>query len=297
MSKSKRGSLGRGLDALINTDLIDVETKGSSSINEIAIDHITPNEDQPRQDFDEEALRELAASIEHIGIVQPITVYEEEDRPGYYRIISGERRYRASKIAGLEKLPAYVRTVADEQLMEMALIENIQREDLNAIEIALALKKLLEDCELTQDELASRIGKQRSTISNYIRLLRLPAEIQMALKDGKISMGHGRSLLSVEDPELQLAFYEQILEDSLSVRQIEQLVRDYAQQGQAPKKKSRNSKSSSSNKEYDLLSQRFSQLFGTKVRLSCQSSGKGKLTIPFSSEEELENIIALLDRL
>lgn len=302
MNKNKRGALGRGLDALITTNLVEVDTQGSSSISELALELISPNEEQPRTDFDPESLEELATSIRHIGLVQPITVYELPQAPGHYRIISGERRYRACKLAGKTTIPAYIRTVQDEEVMEMALIENIQREDLNAIEIALALKKLLDNYKLTQEELSVRIGKQRSTISNYTRLLRLPAEIQMALKDNKITMGHGRALLAVEDPELQLAFYEQILEESLSVRQLEKLIREQetaeAETEEEPKpvpKKER--KKSNSSEDFDILSQRFSHLFRTKVTLSCGHNGKGKLTIPFANEEELEHIIALLDRL
>lgn len=302
MNNNKRGALGRGLDALITTNLVEVDTQGSSSISELALELISPNEEQPRTDFDPESLEELATSIRHIGLVQPITVYELPQAPGHYRIISGERRYRASKLAGKTTIPAYIRTVQDEEVMEMALIENIQREDLNSIEIALALKKLLDNYKLTQEELSVRIGKQRSTISNYTRLLRLPAEIQMALKDNKITMGHGRALLAVEDPELQLAFYEQILEESLSVRQLEKLIREQetgeTETAEEPKpvpKKER--KKNSSSEDFDILSQRFSHLFRTKVTLSCGHNGKGKLTIPFANEEELEHIIALLDRL
>lgn len=300
MSKSsKQRSLGRGLDALISTDYVtgkEVETEGSSSINEIPLANITPNAEQPRTDFDEETLRELADSIRHIGLVQPITVYELTEKPGHYRIISGERRYRAAQLARLESLPAYIRTAADEQVMEMALIENIQREDLNAIEIALAFKKLIEDYALTQEQLSDRVGKKRATIANYLRLLRLPAEIQMALKDAKISMGHARALLGVDDPELQLAFYEQVLSDSLSVRQVEQLVRDYLSGSETPgQKKSPKRRAVSS--EYDVLSRRFSDLFKTKVSMKVNDNGKGRITIPFESTEQLEEIIAMLDKL
>lgn len=298
MGKNSKRALGRGLDALI-TPTVDIETQGSSSINEVPIADISPNVDQPRSDFDEESLQELAMSIKHIGLVQPITVYELPNQVGKYRIISGERRYRAAKMAGLESLPAYIRTADDEQIMEMALIENIQREDLNAIEIALAFKNLLDQNNLTQEELSSRVGKKRATISNYIRLLRLPAEIQMALKNGKISMGHARSLLSIEDPELQLAFYEQIIKDALSVRQVEQLVKDYNEAEEEPepvKPKSQKSTRKTS-EEFDLLSQRFSSLFETKVSFVCNDEGKGKITIPFASADQLEKIIALLDRL
>ena len=298
MGKNSKRALGRGLDALI-TPTVDIETQGSSSINEVPIADISPNVDQPRSDFDEESLQELAMSIKHIGLVQPITVYELPNQVGRYRIISGERRYRAAKMAGLESLPAYIRTADDEQIMEMALIENIQREDLNAIEIALAFKNLLDQNNLTQEELSSRVGKKRATISNYIRLLRLPAEIQMALKNGKISMGHARSLLSIEDPELQLAFYEQIIKDALSVRQVEQLVKDYNAAEEEPEQvKPKPQKSTrKTSEEFDLLSQRFSSLFETKVSFVCNDEGKGKITIPFASADQLEKIIALLDRL
>lgn len=298
MGKNSKRALGRGLDALI-TPTVDIETQGSSSINEVPIADISPNVDQPRSDFDEESLQELAMSIKHIGLVQPITVYELPNQVGKYRIISGERRYRAAKMAGLESLPAYIRTADDEQIMEMALIENIQREDLNAIEIALAFKNLLDQNNLTQEELSSRVGKKRATISNYIRLLRLPAEIQMALKNGKISMGHARSLLSIEDPELQLAFYEQIIKDALSVRQVEQLVKDYNEAEEEPEQvKPKPQKSTrKTSEEFDLLSQRFSSLFETKVSFVCNDEGKGKITIPFASADQLEKIIALLDRL
>lgn len=297
MGKNTKRSLGRGLDALITTHIEDIETQGSSSINEVSISDITPNEDQPRTAFDEESLQELATSIRHIGLVQPITVYELPGNEHKYRIISGERRYRAAKIAGLQSIPAYIRTADDEQIMEMALIENIQREDLNAIEIALAFKNLLDRNNLTQDELSGRVGKKRATIANYIRLLRLPAEIQMALKNGKISMGHARALLAIEDPELQLAFYEQIVKEGLSVRQVEQLVKEYNEPEELPQEKSRKKSPRRSNKEFDLLSRRFSTLFATKVSFTCNAEGKGKITIPFASEDQLEKIITLLDRL
>lgn len=297
MSKTRK-SLGRGLDSLIETDLVNIETEGSSSINEIPLSDIEPNEDQPRTDFDTASLEELAMSIKHIGLVQPITVYEFEDRPGKYMIISGERRYRAAKIAGLETLPAYIRTVEDEQVMEMALIENIQREDLNAIEISLAFKKLIENYDLTQEQLSARVGKKRATISNYLRLLRLPAEIQMGLKDSKVSMGHARALLGVDDTEMQLAFYEQILKDALSVRQVEQMIKEYnepeAEQEKTPAKRSARPKS---NEDFKILTDRFSSLFGTKVTMNVNDSGKGKISIPFDSNDQLEHILALLDRL
>ncbi|MDO4770755.1 ParB/RepB/Spo0J family partition protein [Porphyromonas sp.] len=296
MSKKERSSLGRGLDALISTDYLSIETQGSSSINEIALSDIIPNEEQPRTFFEEEALGELADSIRHIGIVQPITVYGIPDEPGKYRIISGERRYRAAKLAGLEAIPAYVRTAEDEQVMEMALIENIQREDLNAIEISLAFKKLIDTYKLTQDDLSTRVGKKRATISNYLRLLKLPAEVQMGLKDSKIDMGHARALLSLNDTELLLAVYEQAVKERLSVRQVEEIVRSY-NEGGSPAPKAKKKGSVKTPEEFALLAQHFSNIFKTKVSMTCSESGKGKITIPFGSEQELEAILSTLDKL
>ena len=207
----KRSALGRGLDALITMD--DLKTGGSSSINEIELSKIQPNPEQPRSVFEQEALDELAASIRTLGVIQPITLKEiESDK---YMIISGERRYRASLAAGLTSIPAYIRTAEDDNVVEMALIENIQREDLNSIEIALAYQKLIDNYGLTQEKLSERIGKKRTTIANYLRLLKLPAEIQVGLKDKRIDMGHARALIPVDDPEVQLALYEQIIQDGL----------------------------------------------------------------------------------
>lgn len=296
MNKKDRSSLGRGLDALISTDYLSIDTQGSSSINEISISDIIPNEEQPRTFFEEEALQELADSIRHIGIVQPITIYGIPEELGKYRIISGERRYRAAKLVGLETIPAYIRTAEDEQIMEMALIENIQREDLNAIEISLAFKKLIDTYHLTQDDLSARVGKKRATISNYLRLLKLPAEIQMGLKNSKIDMGHARALLSLNETELQLAVYEQILKDALSVRQVEDIVRKY-NEGAQPSKKSGTPQRIKTPEEFALLSQHFSNLFKTKVAMTCNSKGQGKISISFASEEELERILSTLDKL
>lgn len=295
MSKKSSNSLGRGLDALISTDYLSIDTNGSSSINEISLADILPNEEQPRRHFDEEALGELAESIRHIGIVQPITVSGLSDAHGKYRIISGERRFRAAKLAGLETIPAYIRTAEDEQVMEMALVENIQREDLNAIEISLAFKKLIDTYALTQEELSNRVGKKRATIANYLRLLRLPAEVQMGLKNGKIEMGHARALLALDDAELLLSVYEQAVKEHLSVRQIEEIVRSYTQQGTTPTSKRKSGTMSS--EEYALLSQRFSALFNTKVSVNCNDQGKGRISISFGTPEQLEEILAILDRL
>lgn len=290
----KRSALGRGLDALITMD--DLKTSGSSSISEIELSKIQPNPEQPRSVFEEEALEELATSIRSLGVIQPITLKELE--PEKYLIISGERRYRAAQKAGLTCIPAYIRTAEDEKIVEMALIENIQREDLNAIEIALAYQRLIENYGLTQEKLSERIGKKRTTIANYLRLLKLPAEIQMGLKDKRIDMGHARALISVEDPEVQLAFYEQILSDGLSVRQVEEMVRSVAN-GEMQNLKKNGSKSSKEAlpEEFNLLREHLSSFFQTKVQLVCNKKGKGKITIPFTSEEELEKLISLLDTL
>lgn len=300
----KRSPLGRGLDDItggrgVGALLGEVKTSGSSSINEIDLSKIEPNPDQPRSIFDEETLEELAASIRHIGVIQPITVKEIEGER--YVIISGERRYRASKIAGLKSIPAYVKTAADENIVEMALIENIQREDLNSIEIALAYQKLLEDYGLTQEKLSERVGKKRTTITNYLRLLKLPAEIQISLKNKKIDMGHARALISVEDPEVQLALYEQIVNDSLSVRAVEEMVRsaaagipiNEAKQETTPKA----AHSPKLPEEYKMLKDHLSRFFNTKVQLTYGDSGKGKISIPFASEGDLERLVGLFDKL
>lgn len=296
MAALKRQVLGRGLDALIAMD--DLKTSGSSSINEIELSKIQPNPDQPRSIFEEEALEELAASIRSMGVIQPITLKEIGDEQ--YLIISGERRYRAALMAGLEQIPAYIKTAADEHIVEMALIENIQREDLNSIEIALAYHKLIENYGLTQEQLSERVGKKRTTIANYLRLLKLPAEIQMGLKNKKIDMGHARALLPVEDPEVQLAFYEQIVEQGLSVRNVEELVRQVAQGEPVAlltEKPVKPERKASYSKEFAMLRDHLSRFFNTKVQLSCNEKGKGRITIPFSSEEELEKLIGLLDTL
>ena len=291
----KRSALGRGLDALITMD--DLKTGGSSSISEIELSKIQPNPDQPRSVFEEETLEELATSIRSLGVIQPITL--KETGTDKYMIISGERRYRASLMAGLERIPAYIKTAADENVVEMALIENIQREDLNSIEIALAYQKLIDSYGLTQEKLSERVGKKRATIANYLRLLKLPAEIQVGLKDKKIDMGHARALLPVEDPEVQLALYEQILAEGLSVRNVEEIVRggvDAATLEQAKKEKPAQRKPRLP-EEFNLLRYHLSSFFKTKVQLVCNEKGKGRITIPFASEDELEKLIGLLDKL
>ncbi|MBP3567074.1 MAG: ParB/RepB/Spo0J family partition protein [Paraprevotella sp.] len=291
----KYPALGRGLDALISTK--EVQTEGSSTISEIDIQKIVPNPNQPRRDFDQESLNELADSIAEIGIVQPITLRKMED--GTFQIIAGERRWRASKLAGKQSIPAYIRTADDENVMEMALIENIQREDLNAVEIALAYQHLLEQYELTQEKLSERIGKNRTTITNYLRLLRLPAQIQMALQKREIDMGHARALLTLENPTLQIKAYKEIIKNGLSVRKVEELVKDLSVSSQeSEKNKKALSKTSAKRmKEYNILKDSLSRFFQTKVQFSCSDKGKGKISIPFENEEELERIIELFDRL
>lgn len=301
--KPIKTGLGRGLDALISMDENDSLTSQNvpSSINEVDLSLIHANPSQPRHEFDEQALEELAESIRNIGIIQPITLRQEED--GTYMIIAGERRYRAAQLAGFESVPAYIRRVSDDAVMEMALIENIQREDLNAIEVALAYKQLQARNNLTQDELAQRMGKSRATVANFMRLLRLPAEIQLALKDRRLSMGHARALLSIEDAEQQVALYHMIAAQDLSVRKVEALVRDFIEgrildfrtDGQPVRKQGDSSQQQ--NEIFGLMSQHLSEMFSTKVKMSCNEKGQGKITIPFKSDEELQNIMALLDKL
>lgn len=294
--KKRYNSLGRGLDALIGTE--PVITAGSGSISEVPVDLVKPNPDQPRHDFDEAVLGELAASIAEIGIVQPITVRDMGD--GTYILIAGERRWRASQMAGLATVPAYIRTVDDEQMMEMALIENIQREDLNALEIALAYQNLMERYEMTQERLSARVGKNRASIANYLRLLKLPAAIQMALKNREIDMGHARAILSVGDPKMQLKLYEAIIkEGGMSVRRVEELAKELAQGGSIKVAQARiqGRQTQKSLEEYEVLKHTLSRYFGVKVQLTCGETGKGKIVIPFSNESEMEHIMETLDRI
>ena len=289
MATQKRNALGRGLDALLSMD--DVKTEGSSSINEIELAKITVNPNQPRREFDQTALQELADSIAEIGIIQPITLRKLSDDE--YQIIAGERRYRASQKAGLTTIPA-----DDENMMEMALIENIQREDLNAVEIALAYQHLLDQYELTQERLSERIGKNRTTIANYLRLLKLPAPIQMALQNKQIDMGHARALISLGDPKLQVKIFEEIQEHGYSVRKVEEIVKSLSE-GEAVKSGTRKitPKRSKLPEEFNLLKQQLTGFFNTKVQLTCSEKGKGKISIPFSNEEELERIMEIFDTL
>ena len=291
---AKNTGLGRGLGALINTE--NVNTSGSSSISEVALDLIFANPNQPRTHFDEDALTELAASIRELGVISPITLRKNDN--GSYLIIAGERRYRASKLVGLRSIPAYVKTAADEQVMEMALIENIQREDLNAIEIALTFYRLMEEYKLTQERLSERVGKKRATIANYLRLLRLPAEIQMGIKDKKIDMGHARAILGLNDPAAQLKLYESILHNDYTVRKVEELVKLFLETGSLDlKQKEPINNPMNSLKETDELKSHLSNLLGTNVQFACSPDGKGKITIPFSTDEELARLMELFDKI
>ena len=294
MAVHKKFALGRGLDALISTE--EVHTGGSSSINEVELSKISVNPNQPRHDFDPEALQELADSIAEIGIIQPITLRKVDEDS--YQIIAGERRFRASQMAGLTTIPAYIRTADDENVMEMAIIENIQREDLNSLEIALAYQHLLEQYELTQERLSQRVGKKRTTIANYLRLLKLPAPIQVALQNKEIDMGHARALLTLDDPKTQIKIFEEIVKHHYSVRKVEEMVKALTE-GESIKSGERKitAKGAKLPKEYDALRTHLSDFFQTKVQMSCSQSGKGKISIPFNNEEELERIMEIFDKL
>ncbi len=292
---AKRNALGRGLGALI--DDADTDRGHSSSINDIPIENIEANPFQPRTNFDEAALNELAASIREIGIIQPITLRKTDEKR--YQIIAGERRYRASKIAGLKTIPAYVRLAEDAGMLEMALIENIQREDLDAIEVALSYQRLIEECRLTQETLSERVGKKRSTIANYLRLLKLPTIIQKGIIDKVISMGHARALISVPNTEDQLAIYHQILSEDLSVRKVEEMARKLDRQEDEGEvvQKGTPGKKGGYPAEYEELKVHLSQFFQAKVDFSLNQQGKGKIIIPFGSGKDLERIVGILDQL
>jgi ParB family chromosome partitioning protein len=289
----KYNALGRGLDALISTE--NVRTQGSSTINEIAVDQIEANPNQPRREFDEEALQELANSIHEIGIIQPITLRQVDDNK--FQIIAGERRWRASQIAGLKAIPAYIRTIKDENVMEMALVENIQREDLNSIEIALAYEHLMETSGMTQEKVSERVGKSRAAIANYLRLLKLPAQVQMALQKKEIDMGHARALLSLESPSLQIKLFKEIQKNGYSVRKVEEMVQLLKNGENIESGKKKIVAKNKLPEEYEILKRRLSEFLNTKVQLSCSPKGKGKISIAFTNEEELERLMNVFDKL
>ena len=286
MTPPKKSALGRGLDALISTDF--VKTQGSSSINEVPLDQIHANPDQPRRDFDQESLEELAESLREIGIIQPITLRKMSE--GDYQIIAGERRFRAAGIAGLKTIPAYIRTADDENVMAMALIENIQREDLNSMEVALACHNLLEVYNMTQEQLSSRIGKKRATIANYIRLLKLPAEIQVALKNKQIDMGHARALLAIDDPMKQLQLFHELTKYGYSVRMVE----DKARQMNENRPKAQKT---ASNDVLAPLGRQLSKFLDAPVKMKSNAKGSGSINISFKNEDDLARLMQLFDRL
>jgi len=291
---ARKNALGRGLGALIeNADDITQkrETKPAASINEIDISKIEANPWQPRTKFDQERLIELSESIKQIGIVQPLTL--RVIGPDKYQLIAGERRFRASKLAGLTTVPAYVRTADDDTMLEMALVENIQREDLDPIEVAISYQRLIEECKLTQESMSERVGKKRSTISNYLRLLKLPAEVQLGLVEKQISMGHARAIVSVEDPLAQLMIFDETVKNDYSVRKVEQMVRDL-NNGTSAKKPGKSN--TNLPEEYETLKTQLSSFFRTNIQFSRTDNGKGKIVIPFTSDDELEKIISILDK-
>ncbi|MBR5812597.1 MAG: ParB/RepB/Spo0J family partition protein [Alistipes sp.] len=282
----KQKGLGRGLDAIFGTEKPVVKTAPMNSMAEIATEQIIPNPNQPRTQFDEEALEELAASIRQLGVIQPITVKKSDDK---YIIISGERRWRASQRVGLATMPAYVREVDDENLHAMALVENIQRQDLNAIEIALGMQRLIEECGLTQEAMADKVGKKRSTVSNYMRLLNLPDEVQLALKEGLITMGHAKAIAGVE-PEQQLWALKRCLKKALSVRQMEELARKLAEQAD----KASTPAEEEYPESYSRLVEQLESFFSQNISIKRGKNGGGKIVIEFSGDAEIESFIERL---
>jgi ParB family chromosome partitioning protein len=290
---ARKNALGRGLGALIDEEDKELLIGKISGGTEIFIDRIEMNPFQPRSKIDEESLNELASSIKELGIVVPITVREIDDDK--YQLITGERRLRAAKIAGIKKIPAFVRIANDQNMLEMALVENIQREDLNAIDVAISYQRLTEECNLTQEDLSQRVGKKRATVTNYLRLLKLPPEIQLGLKDNKISMGHARALINVEDANDQLRLYYKIVDEDLSVRKVEELARKINKLKDKPE--DQESKTYGQPKEYEDLKVHLSEFFKTNIDFKRNNKGAGKIVISFNSDEELERIIAIFDSL
>lgn len=295
LQNNKRRGLGRGLDAILQspeTDITSSDISGNyvaGAVAELNIDFIEANPFQPRTDFDENALNELAESIKVQGVIQPVTVRKMgRDK---YQLISGERRLRASKLAGLKTIPVYIRVANDEQMLEMALIENTHREGLNAIEVALSYQRLIEECNITQEELSEKVGKDRSTVTNFLRLLKLPPEVQVALRDGFISMGQARAIINIEDKTKQLIILKEIIDKDLSVRQVEELVR------------SLNTKNVKTKKQKNVLPEAFiykvdslSKALDAKIKVDRNSKGKGSLTISFKNDEDFERLISIINK-
>lgn len=288
---AQKNALGRGLSALIeapddsNQELI----KSAATINEISLSRIEVNPFQPRTNFDEDTLGELVVSIKQHGIIQPITVRRTGD--GKYQLITGERRYRAASKAGLKKVPAYIRDAEDEEMLELALVENIQRVDLDAIEVAISYQRLIDECKLTQEILGERVGKNRATVTNYLRLLKLPAEIQSSIRQKELSMGHARALLGVEDPELQLEIFKKAISKDLSVRAVESLVKK-----QKEEKKTGSAAQPNDMEGYEDLREHLSHFFGTSIDFKRNNNGAGKIVIPFKTDEDLQRIVSILDK-
>jgi ParB family chromosome partitioning protein len=290
---ARKNALGRGLGALIDEEDKELLIGKISGGTEILIDRIELNPFQPRSKMDQESLEELATSVKGLGIIVPITVREINENK--YQLITGERRLRAAKIAGLKKIPAFVRSANDQNMLEMALVENIQREDLNAMDVSISYQRLTEECNLTQEDLSQRVGKKRATISNYLRLLKLPPEIQLGIKENKISMGHARALINIEDPNDQLKLYYRIVDEDLSVRKVE----EYASKINRLKAQAeqQENKIYGLPKEYEDLRIHLSDFFKTNIDFKRNNKGKGKIVISFDSDEELERIIAIFDSL
>jgi ParB family chromosome partitioning protein len=285
--------LGRGIGALIDGVEKEVLERKVEANLDIPVDSIEANPFQPRTSFDEKALEELSVSIRKLGIVQPLTV--RETVPGHYQLIAGERRLRAARLAGLTHVPAYIRTADDQAMLELALVENIQREDLDAVEVAISFQRLIEECKLTQEQLSDRVGKQRSTVANYLRLLKLPAEIQLGIKNKHLMMGHARTLVNIDDAKKQINVYYKIIDGELSVRQAEELVRSLqAEKGKDPEKLEKKKKL---NNDFAQLSEHLKKIFSAKVNFKINEQGKGKIVIPFESADEMERILGVFDRL
>lgn len=289
---AKKSALGRGLGALLDNSGADVVSRPelqretlTGSISDIAISEIEANPFQPRSRFDQEKLDELAASISQLGIIQPLTV--RKVRPNRYQLISGERRFRASQLAGLERVPAYIRVANDQDMLEMALVENIQRDDLDAIEVAISYQRLIDECKLTQEALGERVGKNRSTVTNYLRLLKLPPLIQKAIMDRVLTMGHARAIINIDDEAQQLELFKQILKDGLSVRATEQASKTAKQGKTAPKKELP--------LEYQRIEQNIKQQLDAEVGLKVNAKGKGSISIAFDNEKELKRVLSILD--
>ena len=290
---TKKNALGRGLGALIEGVEMEVLEKKVEANMDISVDAIEANPFQPRTTFDDQTLEELAASIRKLGVVQPLTVRDAGN--GKFQLIAGERRLRAARLAGLMYVPAYVRTADDQAMLELALVENIQREDLDAVEVAISFQRLIEECRLTQEQLSDRVGKQRSTTSNYLRLLKLPAEIQLGIRNKNLMMGHARTLIGIEDPKQQIDVYYKIIDGDLSVREVEDLVRRL--QTDMLKNPQKGEKKKKLNDDYKQLSEHLNKLFATDVNFRINEQGKGKIVIAFNTPEDMERILGVFDRL